>query len=77
MRSASRIIINSVNNGYLIDGNLNDANEKTSEINITYTPEAYFQLGVKISVATFILVTLAINFDFLSSKTPKKEAFTK
>ncbi len=58
--SASRIIVNSVNNGYLIDGNLSGANEKTFGINLTYTPEKYFQLGVKISVAAFILATLAL-----------------
>ncbi len=75
--SSSRIIINSVNNGYLIDGNLNDANEKTSEITITYTPEGYLQLGIKISVIAFILTTLIISFDSGSSKIPKKEAFTK
>jgi hypothetical protein len=71
--SASRIIINSVNNGYFIDGNLNDANEKTSEISITYTPEGYLQWGIKISIIAFILTTMSLVLILLVPRFRKKK----
>lgn len=53
--SDGKIILNSVNNGFLV--NASDSTDKNYTINITYAPEKDFVLGVKISTVVFILAT--------------------
>lgn len=53
--SSTKIVLNSVNNGFFIDSN----STINSVINITYSPEQSLQLGVKITLISF-LATLAI-----------------
>ena len=53
-----KIRVNSVNNGFLI--NSSSISSQNSSITVTYTPEKDFQLGVKITVASFFIAILLI-----------------
>jgi hypothetical protein len=58
--SMSKIIINSVNNGFLVDSNVSNSVNGTYSISLTYGPEKDFQLGIKISAVALVLVTFLV-----------------
>jgi hypothetical protein len=71
--STSKIMLNSVNNGFLIENNAAASTADTYTIYVTYTPEKYLDLGLKVSALALIFVTLTIVLILLSPKIHKKK----
>jgi hypothetical protein len=62
-----RFVVNSINNGYLIEGN-----SSNQDIIITYIPETSLQLGLKISAAALVLTFVAVALILLIPKLSKR-----
>ena len=72
--STTRLILNSVDNGFLVNITSQVPKNELVTINITYSPEAAFQLGTKVTVVSFVFVTAIISVVLAFPKFKKKLA---
>ncbi len=75
--STSKFSLNSVNNGFLIENSADGSTANTFTINVTYTPEKYLDLGIKVSALTLIFTALILVLILLSPKILKKKNVTR
>lgn len=71
--SATKMIVNSVVNGFFVKDGIDTPKNELYSINIDYTPETYFQLGTVVS-ALALVFTLIICVIIVSPKLGKKKA---
>jgi len=71
--SSTNLVLNSVNNGYFVDSNSTNA-----VINITYSPEQSLQLGLKITLISFLatltIISIALLYPKIRHRTIQKES---
>jgi hypothetical protein len=75
--SISKISLNSVNNGFLIENTNNSSTTGTFSINLTYTPEKYLDLGIKVSVLASTFTILAIILIMVSPRILNKHRMSR
>jgi hypothetical protein len=70
--SSTKLVLNSVNNGFFVD-----SNNSKMVINITYSPEQFLQLGVKITFISFLATLTIIGIVLLYPKIRQHRATQK
>jgi hypothetical protein len=75
--SSTKLIIDSVANGFFANNIVNAIENHLVNININYTPEASFQTGVMISTISFALSLTTIFLILTFSKFKEKHRFSK
>ncbi len=72
--SATRLILNSVDNSFLVNVSSQVPKNELVTINVTYSPESAFQLGIKVTVVSFIFLIAIILLVQVFPKFKKKLA---
>jgi hypothetical protein len=70
--SAIKLILNSVGNGFIVNDTYGIPNNELVTINIYYSPETTFQLGMMITAVSLVLVIAAISLVAVFPKVRKK-----